>query len=120
MPGSWIILNSCLELRHHRCRLLDFPPAAKILPSLVMAKALYWNTVPLSGAGSWYLQVRVSLSHAKMELSLKQLRIVLLNGRKKDLLDPYGLADIQLSFSLEGVQVPELSGLAGCGDGIAA
>ena len=35
-----------------------------------------------SGVWSWYLQLRLSLSHAKIESSLKHVMIVLLRGRK--------------------------------------
>lgn len=54
----------------------------KIAIYLVTAKTLYSNVEPSTGVGNWYLQCRVSNSHAKTELSLKQLRMVLLNGRK--------------------------------------
>lgn len=35
-----------------------------------------------------------------------------------DLLYAHGLADIQLPFSLEGIQVPELSRVGGRSDGV--
>lgn len=34
LVGIWMILKSCVASKHHKCRWLDLPPAAKIRPSL--------------------------------------------------------------------------------------
>lgn len=96
LVGIWMILKSCVASKHHKCRWLDLPPAAKIRPSLHLKS----RTETVRGHGQWVAQEAVP-----RRASCEQTTIMLTTGASGHIQLP-NAGDLAMLLRIRRLHVP--------------